>query len=387
MENKEQERINNFEHLDLKDSLLRGIYAYGFNTPSEIQSRAIKPIIDGHDIIAQAQSGTGKTGTFVIATLQRIKDSINKCQAIILAPTRELAEQIYTVCKELGHLTNIIPVLCIGQTKIQESKNALREPNPKIVIGTPGRIAAMINENFIEPDFLSTLIIDEADELISENFLPEVKSIIMSLPKEAQICLFSATISEYMKDCSNKFLKEKHLEILVKKEELTLEGIAQYKIFVEHNKYKFGTLCDIFRLLSLNQTIIYVGSVERAEYLGKDLCRENYTVAVIHGKMHSSDRTKVMKNFRNGAFRVLISTDLLSRGIDVQQVFVVINYDMPFNKETYIHRIGRSGRYGRKGTAINFVTRDDSKKIDDLQKFYNTKIEDMPNDIQSILNK
>lgn len=387
MTDNKQERIDNFEHLGLNDNLLRGIYAYGFETPSEIQARAIKPIIDKHDMVAQAQSGTGKTGTFVIGCLQRFDPNLNECQAIIIAPTRELAEQIFTVCENIGKFTGIIPILCVGQTDINDAKDKLRAKTPKLVIGTPGRIADMITKSFINPKYLSLLIIDEADELISPGFIEQIRTIIVAFPKTAQICLFSATLTDYMNEYSLKFLHEDHMKIHVKKEELTLEGISQYKIFVDHNRYKFGTLCDIFKLLSVNQTIIYVSSVDRAEILAADLKKDGFTIAIIHGKMSSADRSNTMKDFRKGASRVLISTDLLSRGIDVQQVSMVINYDMPFYKEAYIHRIGRSGRYGRKGTAINFVTKDDEGKIKTLQEFYNTKINDMPHDIQTVLPK
>lgn len=386
MEQIKSERIDNFELFNLNDNLLKGIYAYGFEKPSEIQARAIKPVIEKKDLVAQAQSGTGKTGTFVIGCLQRINPEINDTQAIILAPTRELAEQIYVVCQNLGKFMKIAFVLCIGQTDINESIQKLKSNMPKVIIGTPGRITSMIEKRQVNSRTISLLIIDEADELISDNFINQIKSIIMSIPKTAQICLFSATITEYMRECASKFLNN-HLDILVKREELTLEGISQYKIFVDQNKYKFETLCDIFKLLSINQTIIYVNSVGVAENLSKDLKDDGFTVAVIHGKMPPVDRSNTMRDFRNGTSRVLISTDLLSRGIDVQQVSVVINYDMPPYQESYIHRIGRSGRYGRKGVAINFVTHDDNKKIRILQEFYNTKIEDLPNDIQNIFNK
>lgn len=374
-----------FEDMGLKENLLRGIFSYGFETPSTIQSSAIPTIMTGSDVIAQSQSGTGKTGAFVISTLNTIDDTVNGCQAMIVAPTRELAFQIAEVCKSLGQYMNITVVECVGGVNIHQCKDKL-EKGCSIVIGTPGRIIDMVERGYLSTNKLRIFILDEADEMLSNSFMNQVRTIIVELTDKTQICLFSATIPAPVLDLSKKFM-DNPKQILVTQEQLTLEGIKQFYINVEQERYKFDTFCDLYNHISVSQSIIYVNKKERADELKDKLERENYTVSVIHGKLTGSERSDIMKEFRNGKTRILISTDLLSRGIDIQQVSVVINYDVPHmnNKESYIHRIGRSGRYGRKGVAINFITNRDGFKIRELEKFYQTEIIPMPDNIDQII--
>lgn len=376
-------RYNNFDDMELKENLLRGIYSYGFEKPSIIQQKAIIPIINGQDIIAQAQSGTGKTGTFSIGVLQKIDTALNACQAIILSPSRELALQTFNVMNNLNTYLKIKINLCIGG--ITQNYKELRNNN-HIVVGTPGRINNLIENNIIKTNNLKLVIIDEADEMLSYEFKAQIKDIIVKLPEKSQICLFSATISKDVLDLTDKFMNNPQ-HILIKNEELTLEGIKQFYIMVGENKYKLDVLKDLYKTISLGQTIIYVNNIKRVENLCKLLERENYSVTFIHGNMEQKERNEIMNNFRLGKERVLITTDLLARGIDIQQVSVVINYDLPplKRKDNYIHRIGRSGRYGKKGVAINFVTNMDSFIIEELMKFYNTQIEEMPDNIQTYL--
>ena len=376
-------RYNNFDDMELKENLLRGIYSYGFEKPSIIQQKAIIPIINGQDIIAQAQSGTGKTGTFSIGVLQKIDTTLNACQAIILSPSRELALQTFNVMNNLNTYLKIKINLCIGG--ITQNYKELRNNN-HIVVGTPGRINNLIENNIIKTNNLKLVIIDEADEMLSYEFKAQIKDIIVKLPEKSQICLFSATISKDVLDLTDKFMNNPQ-HILIKNEELTLEGIKQFYIMVGENKYKLDVLKDLYKTISLGQTIIYVNNIKRVENLCKLLERENYSVTFIHGNMEQKERNEIMNNFRLGKERVLITTDLLARGIDIQQVSVVINYDLPplKRKDNYIHRIGRSGRYGKKGVAINFVTNMDSFIIEELMKFYNTQIEEMPDNIQTYL--
>lgn len=374
---------NNFDDMKLKENLLRGIYSYGFEKPSVIQQKAIIPIINGDDIIAQAQSGTGKTGTFSIAVLQKIDLSINNCQAIILSPSRELALQTYNVINNLNLFLNVKISLCIGG--ITQNYNEFKE-SIHIIVGTPGRINNLLQNKFIKTNDLKIIVIDEADEMLSYEFQLQIKNIINKIPEKTQICLFSATLSNDILDLTKKFMNEPK-QILIKNEELTLEGIKQFYIMVGENKYKFDVLKDLYKTLSLGQTIIYVNNIKRVEKLCKLLERDNYSVIFIHGNMEQKERNDIMKKFRSGQERVLITTDLLARGIDIQQVSLVINYDLPTlkRKENYIHRIGRSGRYGKKGVAINFVTNMDYFIINELSKFYNTQIEEMPNNINDFL--
>ena len=365
-----------FDDLDIKDNLLRGIYGNGYETPSAIQQKAIKPIIDGCDIIAQAQSGTGKTATFSIGLLHRIDETKKETQAIILAHTRELALQIESVIKKLSEYMNVSINLSVGGTTVRNNIDELLK-NPQIVIGTPGRVLDMINKKALDTRDLKIMILDEADEMLSKIFSNQIYDIFRFLPNNIQVGLFSATMTPDFFRISKCFMRNP-VKILVKDEDLTLEGIKQFYINLEHNEYKYETLCDLYDLCSVSQTIIYCNSRTMVEELYRRLCEDNFSCVCMHGELSQDERNKIMSEFRNGTSRILISTDLLSRGIDIQQVSLVINYDIPNNIESYIHRIGRSGRYGRKGTSINFLTRYDIKKMKDIEEYYHTIIEELP---------
>lgn len=378
-----EEELVSFDELNLNEKLLRGIYSYGFEYPSNIQQKAIPVIIQGKDIIAQAHSGTGKTGAFVISTLQSVNEDMVGCQAIILAHTRELAEQIYQVCRNIGQYLKVKPVLCVGGQNIQQTQDELKE-GTIVVIGTPGRIMDLIRRQYLSTRMIKLMVLDEADEMLSRSFQPQIKSIFETLPNTTQICIFSATLPNEILQMTTNFMNNP-TRILVAKENLTLDGIRQFYIDVQKDVYKFDTFCDLFSMLSVSQTIVYVNSINRGEYLKKKLDENNFTVSLIHSNMSSVDRMNIMKDFRSGMTRILVSTDLLARGIDVHQISIVINYDLPKNKECYIHRIGRSGRYGKKGVAINLVTDYENKKVEELMKYYKTEINPMPENIQDLI--
>jgi len=371
---------SSFDELNIKEELLRGIYGNGYETPSAIQQKAIKPLIDRRDVIAQAQSGTGKTATFSIGVLERIDHTKQATQAIILAHTRELALQIEGVINNLSKYMNLNINLSVGGTTVRNNIDALLE-NPHIIIGTPGRVLDMINKKALDTKYLELLILDEADEMLSKIFSNQIYDIFRFLPNTIQVGLFSATMTPEFFRLSKCFMRNP-VKILVKNEDLTLEGIKQYYINLEHNEYKFDTLCDIYDMCSISQTIIYCNSRTMVEDLYRRLENANFSATCIHGDLSQDERNKIMEEFRNGICRILISTDLLSRGIDVQQVSLVINYDIPNNIESYIHRIGRSGRFGRKGTSINFLTRYDVKKMKDIEEYYNTLVEELPADFK-----
>lgn len=382
-QNTELKICEDFEEMNLKENLLRGIYGYGFEKPSEIQSKAIVQVATGRDIIAQAQSGTGKTGTFVISTLQQIDDTVEGCQAIILAPVRELAFQIGEVAKSIGNYLNIKPVVCVGGSNIYDARRELSE-GTTIVVGTPGRVIDMIERGFLSTRMLRMMVLDEADEMLSSSFLTQIKKIIMEVPETTQVCLFSATMPQEVLEITKHFM-ENPVNILVQQDQLTLDGISQFYVDVGQEKWKFETFCDLYELISISQSMVYVNTKHKADWMRDTLEERKFTVSVIHSGMTPAERTAIMKQFRNGDTRILISTDMLSRGIDVQQVSIVINYDVPNNRESYLHRIGRSGRFGRKGVAINLVSRQDFWKIDELKKFYSTNIEPLPEEINSFL--
>lgn len=354
-----------------------------FERPSAIQSRAIVPVIKGHDVIAQAQSGTGKTATFSIAILQRIDPNLKAVQALVLAPIRELAQQIQNVVVALGDYMNIQCHACIGGTNVREDMARLGD-GAQVVVGTPGRVYDMINRGAFRTDKLKMFCLDEADEMLSRGFKDQMYEVFQLLPQDTQVVLLSATMPEDVLAVTKKFMRDP-VRILVKRDELTLEGIKQFYIGVEKEEWKFETLTDLYETVTITQAVIFCNTRRKVDWLTEQLHSQEFTVSAMHGDMDQQQREVIMREFRSGSSRVLITTDLLARGIDVQQVSLVINYDMPANRENYIHRIGRGGRFGRKGVAINFVTEDDVRMLRDIEQFYNTHIEEMPMNVADLI--
>lgn len=372
-----------FDALGLSEELLRGIYAYGFERPSAIQQRAIKPVLMGRDVIAQAQSGTGKTATFTISILQKLDVSNRECQALVLAPTRELAQQIVKVITSIGDFMNIKVHGCVGGTAVREDIRTLQE-GVHIVVGTPGRVFDMIDRRALKLDSVQLFVLDEADEMLSRGFKDQIYKVFKYLPEHVQCAIFSATMPLDVFEVTQKFMRDP-VRILVKKDQLTLEGIKQFFIAIDREDWKFDTLCDLYATLTITQAIIYCNTRRKVDWLTEKMIAKDFTVSSMHGDLDQRERETILAEFRSGSSRVLITTDLLARGIDVQQVSLVINYDMPSNRESYIHRIGRSGRFGRKGVAINFVVKADVKYLRDIEQFYDTQIEEMPANVADLL--
>lgn len=376
---KEFTKWEDLEHLD--PNLLRGIYAYGFDNPSMIQQKSILSFFDRKDMIAQAQSGTGKTGAFSVGVLQNIDTSVKKVQAIILAPTRELAKQINDVVSGLAVFMKTLKIqLLVGGTSTVQDVSVLKSELPHIIVGCPGRVHDMIRRNHIRGSDVKMIVLDEADEMLSAGFKEQVYNIFNFLSSSVQVCLFSATLPEELHALASNFLRNP-VKILVKSEQLTLEGIVQHLIALEDDSHKYNTLKDIFNMISVTQTIIYCNSIKRVTDLTEAMVQDNFPVCCIHSGMEKSERDAAFRDFKGGKHRVLISSNVTARGIDVQNVGVVINFDVPKDVHTYLHRIGRSGRWGRKGVAINFVTRWDIKKIKEFEVYYNTAITEMPSTI------
>lgn len=376
--------VQTWEAYDIKNDLLRGIYAYGFENPSEIQKKAILPLINRRDTIAQAQSGSGKTGTFSIGTLQNVDASIQKTQAIILAPTHELVKQISSVIKNLGTFINgLIVKTIVGGTSIQEDAKNIRENPPHIIVGCTGRVYDMIVRKFLNVSEVKMLVLDEADEMLSKGFKDQIYNIFQHLNENIQVALFSATIPEDILTMTTKFMRNP-VKIIVKKEELNLECIQQYFLALRDDFSKFDTLKVLFSIISVNQCIIYCNNVKRVIDLQNAMINDGYSVCSIHSSMDKSERESVFANFRTGSHRVLISSNVTARGIDVQQVSTVINFDIPKCVHTYLHRIGRSGRWGRKGLAINFVTKKDIYLMRKIENYYNINIKEFPNNTTQI---
>ena len=376
--------LENFDNLGISDNILRGIYSYGFEKPSSIQNKAIPVFLERKDIIAQAQSGTGKTGAFVIGSLCNIDITQKQTQLLILLPTHELVNQVYDVISEISKYLNIDIIKLIGGTPVSNSIREL-DSNPHIVIGSPGRILDMIQRGKFKTNFLKMLVLDEADEILSYGFKETIYNIIITIPKSSQICLFSATLPNEILELTEKFMNNPE-KILVKNEELTLEGIQQYYISVKNNDWKYDIIVDLYDIINISQCIIYINNKSKIIELYERLLQENFPISYISSDRNSEERKEIMNDFKSGKIRILLSSDLLSRGIDIQQLSLVINYDLPKEKETYIHRIGRSGRYGRKGYAINLINNREIEKLSEIETFYNTQINEMPSNIDEIIN-
>lgn len=372
--------IRNWDDIDLKHELLRGIFAYGFETPSEIQKKAIIPIIKGNDVIAQAQSGSGKTGSFSIGILQKIDVSLKKTQALILAPTHELAKQIATVIEALGfHFDNKIHVkTLLGGTSIREDVQNMRENVPHIVVGCVGRVFDMLTKGHIIGQDLDMFVLDEADEMLSKGFGEQIRDMFQLFFRDnIQVILFSATMPTDIIRLTSQFMRDP-VKIMMKPEELNLKCIQQFYVAVQNDLMKFDVLKDLFSAISVSKCIIYCNSVRRVQDLFFTMQKEGFSVVNIHSSMDKEEREKVFAQFRHGDARVLISSDITARGIDIQQVSTVINFDIPKCVHNYLHRIGRSGRWGRKGFAINLVTKQDIYDMHAIEKHYAITIDELP---------
>jgi ATP-dependent RNA helicase len=380
--------ITTFEGMGLKPTLLRGIYSYGFEKPSAIQQRAIKPIMQGRDMIAQSQSGTGKTAVFSIGILQSIETNSPTVQALALSPTRELALQTCNVINSIGDYMNVKCISCVGgKTKSKSISSDIKtiEKGVQVVSGTPGRVHDMIKRQHINTKSIKMLVIDEADEMLLKGLKEQLYDIYRYLPVETQVILISATLPKEIIDMGSRFMADP-VRVLVKRDELSLDCIRQYHINCEEEQWKYEVLCDLYTQSSnINQTVIFCNTRKKVDWLNNELKKGNFSVTSMHGDMAQDEREKVMDGFRSGGSRVLITTDVWGRGIDVQQVSLVINYDLP-TEDQYLHRIGRSGRFGRQGIAINFAaSKDDIKTIRAIERHYSITIAPLPANFGSLL--
>merc|ERR1712193_163356 len=377
------EIIPTFDELGLREDLLRGIYAYGFEKPSAVQQRAIGPVVSGRDVIAQSQSGTGKTSLIGVSSLQTLDTKLREVQVLVLSPTRELAGQIEKTVKALGDYMSVVTHACYGGKSIGEDIRKL-DNGVHVVSGTPGRVFDMIKRRNLRARSIKMFVLDEADEMLSQGFKEQIYDVYRYLPPATQVVLISATLPHEVLEMTTKFMTDP-VRVLVKRDELTLEGIKQFFVAVEKEEWKFDTLCDLYDTLTITQAVIFCNTKRKVDWLTEKMREANFTVVSMHGDMPQQERDSIMKEFRSGSSRVLISTDVWSRGLDVPQVSLVINYDLPNNRELYIHRIGRSGRYGRKGVAINFVKSDDIRILRHIEQFYSTQIDEMPMNVADLI--
>jgi len=376
--------INSWEDLDIPSDLLRGIYGFGFERPSPIQRKAIVPILKGKDVIAQAQSGTGKTAAFSVGALSKVDLSKTETQVLIMSPTRELTKQISIVISSLGNMMNGLSVYTlVGGSSIDEDADKLKNDPPHVIVGCPGRVYDMIRRGYIKAKKIRLVVLDEADEMLSSGFKEQVYNIFQNFNNDIQVALFSATLPEYISNITNKFMRDP-VNIFVKTEALTLEGISQYFVAVDDDKQKYLTMKDLYSYITLSQCIIYCNSIKRVIDLHDAMIEDGFPVCCIHSNMDKSARDIAFADFRNGKYRVMISSNVTARGIDIQQISVVINFDIPKCVHNYLHRIGRSGRWGRKGVGINFITRRDVSKMKELEQHYDTQITELPNNFEKL---
>jgi translation initiation factor 4A len=378
--------IQSWDDLNLNPKILRGIFAYGFEKPSPIQQKAIKPLIMGKDIIAQAQSGTGKTATFTIGALANVDVTNNTTQVLVLSPTRELTTQTAKVFTSLGDMMDGLRVqVLFGGSTIEEHSSFSNKNVPHVICGCTGRVYDMLRRDKITLKTLKLVILDEADEMLSSGFKEQVYNIFQYFNNNIQVALFSATLPPAVYPIINKIMRNP-VRISVKREMLTLEGIRQFYIAVDDDRQKYATLKNLFSFLSVSQCIIYCNSVKRVADLFDAMKEDEFPVCCIHSNMEKSDRDEAFNDFRNGKSRVMISSNVTSRGIDIQQVSIVINFDLPKCVHNYLHRIGRSGRWGRKGVGINFITRRDIIKMKEIESHYSCQVVEMPNDLGFLQN-
>lgn len=366
--------IKKWDDLDLKTDLLRGIYSYGFENPSEIQQLAIYPIIQKQDVIAQAQSGTGKTGTFSISAIQNTDISINETQVLIMAPTRELVIQISKVIQGISTFIEGLKVkTLVGGTNVNDDINYLKNNTPHIVVGTSGRVFDMIKRRKLDIHTTKLFILDEADEMLSYGFQSQIQELFQYFNNNIQVAIFSATMPNEIIRLTDKFMNNP-IKLTMQAEKLSLDGITQHYIAIFDNENKYTWIKNIFNKLSSTNTIIFVNDINNVIELYQRMLADGFPVCHIHSSLPKDERNNVINDFKKNKYNIMISSNLTARGIDIQQLNLVINYDIPNSVHTYLHRIGRSGRWGKKGTAINFVCEKDIQRMKRIEQHYKINI-------------
>ncbi|XP_069497138.1 probable ATP-dependent RNA helicase ddx6 isoform X2 [Ambystoma mexicanum] len=360
-----------------------GIFEMGWEKPSPIQEESIPIALSGRDILARAKNGTGKSGAYLIPLLERLDVKKTYVQALVLVPTRELALQVSQICIQLSkHMVGEIKVMAsTGGTNLRDDILRLDE-TVHVIVGTPGRLLDLIKKGVAKVNNTQMIIMDEADKLLSQDFVVILEEILNYLPSNRQILLYSATFPISVQKFMSRYLQKPYEINLM--DELTLKGITQYYAYV-NERQKVHCLNTLFSRLQINQSIIFCNSTQRVELLARKISQLGYSCFYIHAKMMQEYRNRVFHDFRNGLCRNLVCTDLFTRGIDIQAVNVVINFDFPRNAETYLHRIGRSGRFGHLGLAINLITAEDRFNLKAIEDHLCTEIKPIPGSIDKSL--
>ena len=364
--------VTKFEELQLDDRIIRAITEMGFEEASPIQAQAIPVVLEGRDMIGQAQTGTGKTAAFGLPLLQKVDPKVKKLQAIVLLPTRELAIQVAEELRRFAKFMHGIKVLPVyGGQDIVRQIRALKD-GTQIVVGTPGRVMDHMRRKTVKFDQVHTVIMDEADEMLNMGFLEDMETILSQLPTERQTIMFSATMPPEIQKIAESFQKDPQVIRVVKKE-LTVPKVTQYHYEVKP-KNKVEVMCRLLDMYSPKLSIVFCNTKRQVDELVQALQGRGYFAEGLHGDLKQVQRDRVMESFRNGRTDILIATDVAARGIDVGNVEAVFNYDIPQDDEYYVHRIGRTGRAGREGKAFSLVVGKEVYKLRDIQRYCKTKI-------------
>ena len=379
------EPCGEFDDMGLCDDLLRGIYGHGFEKPSMIQQKAIRPLaFSKRDLIAQAQAAR-QDGDLRHRPAPEHRLVLAHVPGDHPLADARAGKQSATVADALGRYTGASVLACVGGGSMREQANALRRGAAQLVVGTPGRVLDLLERGILDTTNVRCVVLDEADEMLDAGFKDQIQDVIKKVPREAKIALFSATLPPESLELAAQWMPDA-LRIVVKKEELTLAGIKSFYVFCgEDDRHKFMALSDLYNNLSITQAVIFVNSRRKADWLSKELNDQDFTVSTIHSELTQEERADVMAAFRAGSARVLVATDVLARGIDVQQVNLVINYDLPRDLASYIHRVGRSGRFGRKGVAINLLAGNgDVRSLREIEQYYAADIQELPSDLSAL---
>jgi translation initiation factor 4A len=340
-------------------------------------------MVQGRDILAQAQSGTGKTGTFVIGALSKVDPTVKKPQVLILVHVRELAQQIAKVATTIGSDMKVKVLVAVGGNSLREDIRTLEE-GAQFIVGTPGRIFDLVNRNVLDRSEIRVLIMDEADQMLEDLFYKQVMCILeKGFPSSTQVALFSATMPESVVEVANKILNDP-VRILIPPTAVRLEGIQQFFINIDREDHKFECICDLYKHLNITQAVIFCNKRQKAEMIAEKMSAQGYPITCLHGELEKVERARRMDQFIKGSTRVMVATDIIARGIDVQQISLVINYELPTNTENYVHRIGRAGRYGRKGTTINLLLPEEENHMREISELYGMTVDRFPNDTSSL---
>lgn len=368
--------INNFNELEIKEEIKRAVADLGYENPSPIQARAIPTMLEGNDVIGQAQTGTGKTAAFSIPILEKIDVSDKKVQAIILCPTRELAIQVSEEIKKLSaHMRGLRTLPVYGGQPIQRQIKALKS-GVQVVIGTPGRVIDHINRKTLKLSNIKMVVLDEADEMLDMGFREDIETILTNVPEERQTALFSATMPKSILDLTKKYQNDP-VHIKVVRKELTVSNIKQFYIETR-NSNRLEVLTRVVDVYDPKLTVIFTNTKKGADELVSNLQARGYSADSLHGDMKQAQRDIVMEKFRASTIDILVATDVAARGIDIDDVECVINYDLPQDEEYYVHRIGRTGRAGREGIAFSFAFGRDMRRLRDIERYTKSKIEKHP---------